>query len=89
LHVLAEPALRQALSADPSPEARRRIEGLLEKLAKPLALPETLRGVRAVESLEHIATPEARQVLQKLADGAPASLTREAKAALERLAKRR
>ena len=39
--------------------------------------------------LEHIATPEARQLMQKLADGAAeARLSREANAALERLKKR-
>jgi hypothetical protein len=41
---------------------------------------ETLRSLRAIEVLEHIATPEARQVLQELAEGAPnARLTPEAK----------
>ena len=46
-------------------------------------------GLRAVEVLERIGTPEARQVLAKLADGAPeARLTQEAKASLQRLAKR-
>jgi hypothetical protein len=39
--------------------------------------------------LEHIDTPEAKQVLQTLATGAPeARVTREAKVSLERLAKR-
>jgi hypothetical protein len=63
---------------------------LEELLAKPKVLRsgEELRGVRAVEALEHIGTAEAREVLQTLADGAPARLTREAKASLERLAKR-
>jgi hypothetical protein len=37
--------------------------------------------------LERIGTPEARQLLKRLATGAPgARLTREAKASLERLA---
>jgi hypothetical protein len=49
---------------------------------------QTLRSLRAIEVLEHLATPEARQVLQKLAEGAPnVRLTREAKAALARLEK--
>jgi len=50
---------------------------------------ETLRQGRAIEVLEHIATPEARQLLQTIAEGAAgAGLTREAKAALERLGHR-
>jgi hypothetical protein len=43
--------------------------------------------LRALEALEKADTPQARQLLQKLADGASeAGMTREAKAALERLA---
>jgi RNA polymerase sigma factor (sigma-70 family) len=87
---LAEPALRKALASEPSPELRRRIEALLDKLHAPVRGAETLRSLRAVEVLEHIATPEARQLLQKLAEGATAArLTREAKAALARLERRR
>jgi WD40 repeat protein len=89
LHELAGPALRRALAAGPSVEGRRRIEGLLEMLARPLRHPELLRGVRAVEALEHAGTPEARRLLEQLAGGPPAArLTREARASLERLAKR-
>jgi WD40 repeat protein len=52
------------------------------------AVPEEIRGIRAVEVLEHIGNADARQVLEKLAAGAPeAWLTQEAKASLERLAK--
>jgi hypothetical protein len=81
----AEPALRRTLLGKPSPEARRRVEWILEKLGgAPM-----LRAVRGIEALEHIGTPEARQVLQALSQGAPeARLTREAKASLQRLAKR-
>ena len=47
-----------------------------------------LRAVRGVEVLEHIGTAEPRQLLTNLAAGVPdARLTREAKAALGRLAK--
>jgi hypothetical protein len=86
----AESALREALQGKLSLEARKRIEELLDKV-KPLAdSPEGLRSLRAVEVLEHLGTSEAREVLQTLANGAShARLTREAKASLERLAKRR
>ena len=84
---LAEPGLRKALS--PSPEVRRRIKSLLERLEKGILAPDVLRGVRAVEVLEHIATPEAKKLLGVLATGAPqARLTQEAKASLDRLANR-
>jgi WD40 repeat protein len=82
----AEPALRQALADNPSLEVRRRIEQLLGKLD---VSPERLQKLRALEVLEHIATPEAREVLLALAQGAPKSrLTQEAKASLEQLNKR-
>ena len=51
--------------------------------------PETLRAVRAVEVLESINIPKARQLLTQLAKGTPAArLTREAKATLQRLERR-
>jgi RNA polymerase sigma factor (sigma-70 family) len=82
----AEPALRRALEGRPSAEARRRMKRALEKLALPSG--ERLRAVRAVEVLEHLATVQARQLLDKLAGGVPtALLTQEAKAARDRLAK--
>jgi WD40 repeat protein len=68
---------------------------LLEKHLKPAAVKEDpdaevkagdgLRALRSVEVLERIGTPRARQLLQKLAGGTEARLTREARAALERL----
>ncbi len=87
LRELAEPSLRQAVQdRRTSLEQRRRIEGLLQRLQGPITSVETLRQLRAVEVLEHIGSPEARQALQTLTTGAPqAILTREAKAALERL----
>jgi RNA polymerase sigma factor (sigma-70 family) len=87
LKELAEPSLRQAVrDKRTSLEQRRRIDGLLQRLEGPITSTETLRRLRAVEALEHIGSPEARQVLQTLTEGAPqALLTRQAKAALKRL----
>jgi WD40 repeat protein len=48
-----------------------------------------LRGVRAVAVLEHIASDDARKLLETLAAGSPSRLTREAAAALKRLKQRR
>ncbi len=84
----AEPVLRAALADKPSLEVRRCLEHLLEKV-NPALSPQRMRALRAVEVLEHIATPEARELLQALADGEPAyRLTRDAKASLHRLASR-
>jgi hypothetical protein len=86
---LAVPALQKALEASGSVEARRRIEQILQQLQGPVTEPERMRPLRAVEALEQIGTPDARKVLEALAKGAPeAWLTREARASLERLAKR-
>ncbi|AWM40905.1 ECF RNA polymerase sigma factor SigM [Gemmata obscuriglobus] len=69
-----------------SPEAARRCDELLTKLA--VLSGDRLRGVRAVEVLERIGTPEAVTVLESLARGAPqARLTRDARAARDRLAR--
>jgi hypothetical protein len=84
---LADDAVREALRGHPSPEARRRLEALLAA-PRPGRVPEVRRHLRAVRLLEMVGTPEARQVLKKLAEGVPeARVTREARAALERLAR--
>jgi RNA polymerase sigma factor (sigma-70 family) len=86
----AGPACRKALEQKPSVEARRRLESLLEKQSQESRNPSSdrLQTLRAVEVLEHIGGPEAKQVLEALAKGAPeAQLTQEAKASLERLGK--
>jgi WD40 repeat protein len=87
----AEPALRVALEGKPSPEVRRRARELLRALPAgphgPTA--KEMRASRAVQALEQIGTPEARRLLEALAKGAAeARLTREAAAALGRLAPR-
>jgi WD40 repeat protein len=70
-----------------SPEARRRLDGLLEQATAPTR--ETWRSIRACEALEGIGTTEARELLAKWAKGpSAATLTREAAESFERLAKR-
>jgi hypothetical protein len=84
----AEPALRRALADRPSAEVRRRINLLLEGLRTQRLWPppERLRLSRALDVLEQLGTPEAREILRHLARGAPeAELTVQAKAALDRL----
>jgi RNA polymerase sigma factor (sigma-70 family) len=89
LEELAEPALRKAAADSASAEVRRRAETLLTKLETAVPAAGTVQALRAVEVLERIGTPEARQLLQTLAAGAPEALpTREAKGALERLRSR-
>jgi RNA polymerase sigma factor (sigma-70 family) len=81
-------ALQAALGANPPVEVRHRIEALL---ADPglVRSAEVLRHLRALEVLERIGSPEARQVMEALARVAPeARPTREAKASLERLSGR-
>ncbi|HEY8506440.1 MAG TPA: hypothetical protein VIL46_17795, partial [Gemmataceae bacterium] len=86
LNELAEPAMRKALAKTDSEEARRRLAVLLERVERRSLTPEQLRTLRALEALEHAATREARELLRRMAGGAPEAWpTREAKAALERL----
>jgi hypothetical protein len=84
----AGPALRRAQEGG-SAEVRRRAKALLDRLDVGGRSGEELRGLRAVEVLEYVGTADARQGLAGLAAGpAEARLTREAKAALRRLAGR-
>jgi RNA polymerase sigma factor (sigma-70 family) len=84
----AEAALRKALEGTPSVEVRARARKLLDKLSGPTAEGERLRRLRALEVLEQIGGPEARELLEALAKGAPeAAQTQDARAALKRLGK--
>jgi WD40 repeat protein len=77
--------LREYLSRNPSLEARRRAERLLARAEGPVNDPELLRSLRALEVLESIHTPEARQGVDALAKGDPqCRLTRESRTVLER-----
>jgi hypothetical protein len=83
---LAAVALRRAKDKSESAEVRRRTGELLGELEETATPPEELRALRAVEVLEGLATPEARQLLGKLARGdAGARLTQAATEALQRL----
>lgn len=83
---LVESVLRKALEGDLPPEARRRVNALLEEMPTEKVLSaEDLRGVRGVEVLERLGTVEAKELLKTLAGGLPtAPTTVAAKAALER-----
>jgi dipeptidyl aminopeptidase/acylaminoacyl peptidase len=86
---LAEPALRRALTDAASAEVRKRVEGLLDRLERGAPAPGFLLALRATETLEIVGSAEARELLQILAEGGPgAPLTQQAKASLERLARR-
>ena len=87
LDAVAEPSLRKALAGKPSAELRLQVEIMLKNLEGPIARPEQMRAVRAVELLERLGTPAARGLLEELAAGVPeARLTQEAKGALARMA---
>src|SRR5262249_17377384 len=67
----AEPELRRVLRQRASAEVRLRIDKLLKELDPDNPSPERLRGLRAIQALEHIGTPEARELLKSLTQGAP------------------
>lgn len=83
----ALPFLKAALTGGASTDLHQRAEQLIDEINS-LTLPGSgdIQWVRALEVLENINTPPAREVLKTLAQGRPdAGLTREAKAALTRL----
>jgi hypothetical protein len=84
----AESHLMRAVREPVSLESKRRAERVLQKLEAGGLSADTLRGLRAVEVLERVANPEARQMLETLAAGAPDTrLTLEAQASLRRMPK--
>jgi len=89
LGALAETALRQALKNNLSAEAQRRIEQLLDQIDHQELSRETLRGMRTVEILENLGTPDAREIMRILSQGAPdPELIEQAKDSLRRVARR-
>jgi hypothetical protein len=84
-------ACHEALAGKLSVEVRTRLEEIVQKQLRKWrkSSGEEVRTLRALEALERAGTPEARRLLQALADGVPeARMTVEAKASLERLAGR-
>jgi WD40 repeat protein len=80
------PFIDKALASAPVLEVQLRLKKIRDQLTSLLLTGEALRLSRAVEVLEHIGTPEARRLLERLAGGAPGSLTTtSARAALDRL----
>jgi hypothetical protein len=80
----AAPLITKALEGDVTVESRRRMERVLGNCDATSVL--GMQHHRTVAVLEWIGTPGARDLLRKLADGAPhARLTTEARAALKRL----
>jgi hypothetical protein len=80
------PLLDKALATKPPLEVKRRLEMVRDQLTGMLLTDEKLRVYRAIEVLEHIGTPQARQLLERLASGAQGALaTTAARAALVRL----
>jgi hypothetical protein len=85
----ARPALRRVLAGRPSPEVRRRVEGLLREPEQVVLTPEELRGCRAIEVLEQVGTAAAREALERLARRGPDTpLAQDAGGALGRLRRR-
>jgi RNA polymerase sigma factor (sigma-70 family) len=80
----AAPTLRQALQGKPALEMRRRLRHLLDQSRDWTA--ERLREHRAIQALEHIGTPHAKEVLEALAAGMPGVYrTEAAREALQRM----
>jgi RNA polymerase sigma factor (sigma-70 family) len=78
--------LRAGVKGAASAEVRQTLQRILDRLDA--GTPGTLRAIRSVEILEHIATPAARAHLTALAGGAAgAELTRAASNALKRMEK--
>jgi hypothetical protein len=85
----AAPAMEKVLETKVSLEVRKRVERLLARLDEQDMPSDRLQAIRAIKVLEYLGTAEAQRLLKRLAAGAPGALpTEEAKASLQRLAKR-
>ena len=82
-----ESALELALPGA-APEVEQRLERILVAIRRPIKDGAHLRLLRSLEVLERIATPEARDLLQKMAKSS-GTVARDARDSLARLAQRR
>ena len=81
--------MRRALKENPDPEVCQRVQILLARLDHVYPPEERTRDLRTLGVLERIGGPEARKVLERLANGPVESpLAHEAKACLDRLSGR-
>jgi glucose/arabinose dehydrogenase len=69
----AGPALRKAMREEQPEEVKTRLAVLLTRLDSPGTSAEVLRGLRAVEVLERIGAPQAREALERVAKARPGS----------------
>jgi hypothetical protein len=77
--------LQKLIANPPSEEARTRAEKILKKVKEPVLTPERQRVLEAMELLEAVKTPLAKQVLEEIArDTLIAQFRQEALLALER-----
>jgi hypothetical protein len=84
------PALRTAINGSPSPELRKQAEALLMRILFSETPDDSIRLTRALEVLERIATPQARELVRSAALGREDHpLTLEAKSVLARMQGRR
>jgi WD40 repeat protein len=83
------PALRAELERAADPEVAERLRRIVDHPDKPPPPPptsEVVRGLRALEALEHIGTPAAREVIERMAKGPEGMpLAEEARAILRRV----
>jgi WD40 repeat protein len=77
--------VRTRLETETSAEVRERLKRFLEKCDGPANLPTRLRQSRSVELLEHLATADAKSILEKLSHGGASHLTTDATEALKRI----
>jgi WD40 repeat protein len=71
---LAVPSIDEVLAGNPPLETQLRLQGLRKSMTSQVLRGARLQSYRAVEVLERIGTPQAREVLQSLAGGAAGAL---------------